>query len=103
MDGKNGSSWNNSTSLARAILHDRTERRKWMFRMTLVPLGMLALGLWVIDGWIWHDPWRVLFWWGGCAVATVVVLLFAIYDALAVLREEREKTRRNARSDVDPR
>jgi hypothetical protein len=84
MDAKKPSSWNNSTTLARAILHDRGERRKWMFRMTLLPLGMLAVGLWVLDKWIWESPWRVL---------------FAIYDALAVVREEREKVR----SDVDRR
>jgi hypothetical protein len=35
----------------------------------------------------------VLFWWGGCAVATVVVMLFALYDALLVFREERSKDR----------
>jgi hypothetical protein len=85
--------WNDSASLARAILHDRAERRKWLGWMVLVPLGMLAAGLWVIDAWIWESPWRVLFWWGGCALASVVVLLFALYDALAVIREERAKPR----------
>ncbi len=100
--GKKPDSWNDSTTLARAILHDRDERRKWLGRMVLVPLGMLAAGLWLIEDWIWHSPWRVLFWWGGCALATVVVLLFALYDALAAVREEREKAKRRA-ADVDPR
>ncbi len=89
MDGKKPTSWNASTGLARAILHDRAERRKWLGRMVLVPLGMLALGLWAIDSWIWESPWRVLFWWGGCGLATCVVILFALYDALMVIREER--------------
>ena len=92
-------SWESSTGLARAILRDRAERRKWLMRMTLVPLGMLAVGLWVLDGWIWQSPWRVLFWWGGCALATCAVLLFAVYDALAAVREERAK----GRSDVNRR
>ena len=91
MDRKKPRQWSDSATLARAILHDRAERRKWLGGMTLVPLGMMAVGLWVIGDWIWASPWRVLFWWGGCAVATVVVLLFAIYDALAVIREERGK------------
>ncbi len=91
MDGKKPGSWSASTGLARAILHDRGERRKWLGRMVLVPLGMMAAGLWVIGGWIWESPWRVLFWWGGCAIATCVVLVFALYDALAVIREERAK------------
>jgi hypothetical protein len=91
MEKKNAGSWESSTGLARAILHDRSERRKWLGRITLVPLAMLALGLWVLDDWIWESPWRVLFWWGGCALATLVVMIFALYDALAVVREEREK------------
>ncbi|MES2657682.1 MAG: hypothetical protein V4689_03635 [Verrucomicrobiota bacterium] len=99
MDEKKPETWSNSTGLARAILHDRTERRKWLFYLVLVPLGMLAIGLWLIDAWIWASPWRVLFWWGGCALATGIVLLFALYDALAVVREEREKSK----EDVDKR
>ncbi len=99
MDGKKPETWRASTGLARAILHDRGERRKWLGRMVLVPLGMMAVGLWGISGWIWESPWRVLFWWGGCAAATGVVLLFALYDALAVIREERAKRG----SDVEPR
>jgi hypothetical protein len=93
MKERNSGSWEASTGLARAILHDRAERRKWLGWMTLLPLGMMAAGLWVIGDWIWQSPWRVLFWWGGCAVATIVVMLFAVYDALAVIREEREKNR----------
>ena len=90
MDRKPGS-WSASTGLARAILHDRAERRKWLGRMALVPLAMLGIGLWLIDGWIRDSPWRVLLWWGGCALITCVVMLFAVYDALAVIREERAK------------
>lgn len=90
-------SWSDSKGLARAILHDRGERRKWLGRLALVPLAMLGIGLWILDGWIWQSPWRVLFWWGGCTLTTLVVMLFALYDALAVIREEREK----ASSDVD--
>ena len=98
MAGKKSGAWSDSTALARAILHDRAERRKWLGRMVLVPLLMLGVGLWVLNGWIWESPWRVLFWWGGCTLATLVVILFALYDALAVVREERQKVR----SDVDP-
>ncbi len=89
MNKKDPNTWNQSTGLARAILHDRTERRKWLFYLILVPLAMMALGLWVIDGWVWGSPWRVLFWWGGCGLMTAVALLFALYEVLAVLREER--------------
>lgn len=98
MDEKKSSSWSDSTGLARAILHDRVERRKWLARMVLIPLVMLGLGIWVLDQWIWESPWRVLCWWGACTLATLVVIIFALYDGLAVIREERSKVR----SDVDP-
>lgn len=97
MDKRKSSSWSDSTGLARAILHDRIERRKWLGRMVLVPLAMLGLGIWVLDHWIWGNPFRVLLWWGACTLATLVVLVFALYDGLAVIREERLKSR----SDVD--
>ena len=99
MPDRNESSWSDSKGLARAILHDRAERRKWLGRMVLVPLGMLAIGLWVIDAWLWQTAWRALLWWGGCALATFVVMIFAMYDAVAVVREERSKPKR----DVDSR
>ncbi len=87
-------SWDSSTGLARAILHDRKERRKWLAYMTLVPLGMIGIGLWGISEWIVGNPWRMLLWWGGCALATLVVILFALYDVLAVIREERKNRER---------
>jgi hypothetical protein len=99
MADKKPGTWSDSRSLARAILSDRAERRKWLGRMTLLPLAMLGVGLWGISDWIWASPWRVLFWWGGCTLATCVVLLFALYDALVVIREERTKDR----SDANPR
>jgi hypothetical protein len=83
--------WNESKLLARAILHDRAARRKWIARLLMVPVGMLALGLWVIDGWLGEHVLRFLCWWGVCGLATVLVMLFALYDALAAVREEREK------------
>ena len=97
MGDRKPSSWDDSTGLARAILHDRVERRKWLFYLILVPLGMLTVGLWVIGDWIWESPWRVLLWWGTCALATCIVLIFALVDALAVIREERTKVK----ADVD--
>ena len=88
--------WNASTHLARAILSDRKERRKWLGRLIMIPLLMVGVGGWVIDEWIWADPWHVFFWWGGCMSLTLMVVLFAAYDALAVVREERAKNRRDA-------
>ena len=89
--GKTG--WNDCKGIARAILHDRAARRKVIGRLLLAALLMMAAGLWWIDGWLDANLWRFLLWWAGCAALTCVVMLFAMYDALAVIREEREKNR----------
>ena len=78
---------------ARGILRDRRERRRWIARLLCVPLGMLALGLWAVDGWLEESPLRFALWWLGCGVATLVVLLFALHDALSAVREERQALR----------
>ena len=83
--------WKTSKGLAHAILHDRTQRRKVMTRLLVVALALMAGGLWVVDKWLMGDPWRFLLWWGACAIVTCLTVLFAFYDMLAVIREEREK------------
>ena len=89
--GKTG--WNDSKLLARAILHDRAARRKVIGRMLLLALLLMAAGLWLMDGLLARNPWWFLLWWGACAVVTCGVLGFALYDLLAVWREERDKHR----------
>lgn len=77
--------------LARMILRDRALRRRLLFRMLLLALGLMAVGLWGISSWLEADPLRFLIWWAACGAVTCVVILFALYDALAVVREERER------------
>jgi len=89
MNVKKSNTWNTSIVLARAILYDRSARRKVLGRIVLVPLAMIGIGVWVLQEWLWQSPWRALFWWGGCTLVTLIVVLFAIYDALAALREMR--------------
>lgn len=99
MEKHDSGSWDDSKGLALAILKDRRERRKWLAWMLMVPVAMLALGLWVLDEWIWSSLWLVLFWWGGCAIATCIAMLFAVYDALSVVKEEREAVRKSLKDD----
>lgn len=82
--------WETNTALALAVMHDRTMRRRVILRFLALLLGMFAVGLWVIDGWLAASVWRFLIFWGACAALTVFVMLFALYDALAAVREERE-------------
>ena len=83
--------WEMVCSIARAILHDRVTRRKWLGYAALLLLGLFAAGLWLIADWLASSPVRFGVWWLGVTVWTLVVLLFALYDALAVIREERDK------------
>jgi len=85
--------WQDCIGIARAILHHRAERRKVIGRMLLTALLLVAAGLWLIDGWLATNIWWFLLWWGGCAGLALLVILFAVYDALAVIREERGKMR----------
>ena len=61
-------------------------KAEWM----LNPL-LGAVGLWLIDGWLAADVMFFTLWWAGCAGLTCLVVLFALHDALAVIREERGK------------
>lgn len=85
--------WNDSKSLARAMLHDRGTRRRIITRMLWAVLAWMAAGRWLVDGWLAGGVWRFLAWWGVCGVMALVLGAFALYDALAVIREEREKSR----------
>ncbi len=83
--------WTDSKLLARAILRDRVARRKVIGRMLMFALLMMAAGLWLINGWLAQSVWYFLLWWAGCAGVVLLVMLFALYDALAVIREERDR------------
>jgi TctA family transporter len=78
-------------AISRAILHDRSTRRKWLGSSAFLMLGLFALGLWGIDAWLEKSWIRFGIWWLGVAFLTLMVMLFALYDALVAIREEREK------------
>ncbi|RYD32843.1 MAG: hypothetical protein EOP87_12115 [Verrucomicrobiaceae bacterium] len=72
--------WESDKRVARSMLRNRGTRRKIMARM-----------LWLVDGWLRERPWMFLIWWGACAFLTCMAMVMALYDMLAVIREEREK------------
>ena len=83
--------WETDKKVARSMLRNREQRRKIMARMLLVALGLMAGGLWLVGGWLVKNPWYFLIWWGVCALITCMTMVLALYDVLAVIREEREK------------
>jgi hypothetical protein len=101
MGRRNDDWWVISLGVARMILHERAQRRRLMLRILAGLLAMFALGLWGIDDWLRGGVWRFLGWWATCAGLAVFVFLLAAYDAVAVVREEREKVfgKRGPRGD----
>lgn len=75
------------------MLHDRGMRRRIITRMLWAVLAWMAAGRWLVDGWLAGGVWRFLAWWGVCGVMALALIAFALYDALAVIREERGKSR----------
>ena len=73
------------------ILHDRTQRRKFVIQLIILLLSMVIIGHWPLSAWLADGLLRFIIWWGFVAFLTVWILLFAIYDALRVVREERDK------------
>jgi polyferredoxin len=87
--------------MAMAILTDRTLRRRVLSTFLILLLAMFASGLWLFDHWLEKNLWRFVIWWGACAVLAVFIFLFALYDAMAVVREERERFQRR-KHGLDP-
>ena len=85
------SDWDSSKSIAKSMLRDRVTRRKILGYWVLLVLGWIVLGMWIIDGWLAESATRFISWWAACLVLTLLLILFALYDALSVVREEREK------------
>jgi len=77
--------------LARMILHSRAMRRKVLFQLVLVLLVIVCLGAWPLANWLSSSVWLFLIWWGASMLYGLMVVLLAIYDMLAVVKEEREK------------
>lgn len=77
------------TGIARMILHTREMRRKVLLQLVIVLLVLVVLGAWPLAGWLSGNMWLFLLWWGASLFYGLMVILLAIYDMLAVLKEER--------------
>jgi hypothetical protein len=85
------SDWEGSKGIAKMILRDRVARRKYLGRFLGFTLLWMATGLWVIDGWLGDSVLLFLIWWGFCALLAMILVIFAVYDALSVVRDERSE------------
>ena len=73
------------------ILHSREMRRKVLFQLVLVLLVIVGLGAWPLANWLSSNAWLFLIWWGASMLYGLMIILLALYDMLAVVKEEREK------------
>ena len=83
--------WEVNKGVAKGILHDRKLRRRAMGRCLMLLLAVFAIGLWVIDDWLRGNIWRFFLWWAGCGALAIFTVIFALYDAMRVIREERDR------------
>ena len=77
--------------VAQAVLNDRRMRRKVLGGFATTMLVMFAVGLWGIDEWLEKSALRFGIYWLLCGGLTIFVMIFAIFDALKVIKEERER------------
>lgn len=80
-----------NTWIARLILANRRERRQVMGWLLGVTMAVFVIGLWVIDDWLARRLVAFAVWWGGCAILTIFLMIFAIYDAAKTIQEVREE------------
>ncbi len=78
------------SGIAQMILHTRVMRRKVLLQLVVVLLVLVVLGAWPLAGWLSGNMWLFLLWWGASLFYGLMVILLAIYDMLAVFKEERE-------------
>lgn len=95
MSGKKASWAAVCAGLARMILHSREMRRKMLFQLVIVLVVVVALGAWPLANWLGGSVWLFLLWWGVSMFYGLMIVLLAIYDMAAVVKEEREKDRGN--------
>lgn len=80
-----------SLAIAAVTLADRKKRRQFITGLLFLIIGIFVLGNWPMKSWVDGSLWRMLFWWGGCTILCLLLVLFALFDALAVIQEEKRK------------
>jgi len=79
--------------LARMILQSREMRRKVLFQLVIVLLIIVVLGAWPLANWLSGSVWLFLIWWGISMLYGLMIILLAVYDMAAVVKEERKSHR----------
>lgn len=70
-----------------------------MFIILLIALLMLFAGATFLNSGLMANPWMFVVYWGVCAWLTIVSVLLAIFDMLAIRARAREE-RRALRAEI---
>ena len=66
----------------RLWLRNRRLRRKLMGAVLILLLAAIAMGSWVLDGWLAGSVARFGIYWGAVMLYTLLLLMLTIYDML---------------------
>lgn len=75
-------------SISQGILRGGSARRAFMTCTVLGAAAMVFAGMTFLATWLVDRPVAFIIFWGGCAWLTLVSVLLALYDMLALRREE---------------
>ena len=81
------------------ILRDRVMRRQVLSWIVMAVLGVVAVGMFLLNDWLAAHPLLFLLYWAGCLWLTATSGLLAFYDLLA-LRAEAARERRRMAAEI---
>ena len=81
-----------SVATATMILRTRTLRRQVMFIGMLIAMAQVFLGALPLDKYLTERPTLMAIYWLSCFGLVIFIMLLALYDLLAVRREEKQKS-----------
>jgi hypothetical protein len=85
--------------ISKGIIHDRQMRRKTMFVVMLAALAFVFAGVTFLEGPLRDQPIVFLIFWVSCGWLTLLALLLALYDMLA-MRVEAARARKNLKAEI---
>ena len=83
--------WQMSLAIATVTLSARGKRRRFITGLLMLIAAYFSLGNWPLDSWLSRGLWRMLIFWGFLGLMCLFMILMALFDALAVIGEEKRK------------
>lgn len=78
-----------SSQYRQGILRSRSRRRRFVVHICIVVIVLLALGVFVLDGWLGQSMKLLSLYWGVVFMLTCLIMVLALYDMRRVITEEK--------------